>query len=210
MAFVAFCGLAAGMFGWYGYRIATELTPGSWRSPTEILDRNNKTIVSLYGSEWRVAEPVTLADLPDFVPNAFLAAEDSRFRSHIGIDPIGVGRAAVSNVAAGGVTEGGSTITQQLAKTRFLSSKRTLSRKFVEAGLALMIEVRLSKDEILEAYLNEVYLGHRDGRLHTRHGRVGGDHPRRKVDYRLVGNRLVAQDDCRCPRNRLPRFPAEH
>jgi len=164
VAFVAFCGLAAGMFGWYGYRIATELTPGSWRSPTEILDRNNKTIVSLYGSEWRVAEPVTLADLPDFVPNAFLAAEDSRFRSHIGIDPIGVGRAAVSNVAAGGVTEGGSTITQQLAKTRFLSSKRTLSRKFVEAGLALMIEVRLSKDEILEAYLNEVYLGHRDGR----------------------------------------------
>ena len=164
VAFIAFCGLAAGMFGWYGYRIATELTPGSWRAPTEILDRNNRTIVSLYGSEWRVAEPVPLSDLPDFVPNAFLAAEDSRFRSHIGIDPIGIGRAAVSNVAAGGVTEGGSTITQQLAKTRFLSSKRTLSRKFVEAGLALMIELRLSKDEILEAYLNEVYLGHRDGR----------------------------------------------
>lgn len=164
VAFVAFTGLAAGMFGWYGYRVYTELTPGSWRSPTEVIDRNGKTIVSLYGSEWRVAEPVVLADLPEYVPNAFLAAEDSRFRSHIGIDPIGIGRAAVSNVVAGGVTEGGSTITQQLAKTRFLSAKRTLSRKFIEAGLALMIELRLSKDEILEAYLNEVYLGHRDGR----------------------------------------------
>jgi 1A family penicillin-binding protein len=164
VAFIAFAGVAAGMFGWYGYRVYTELTPGSWRSSTEILDRNNKTIVSLYGSEWRVAEPVTLSDLPDYVPNAFLAAEDTRFRSHIGIDPIGIGRAAVTNIAEGEVAEGGSTITQQLAKTRFLSSKRTLSRKFVEAGLALMIEIRLSKDEILEAYLNEVYLGHRDGR----------------------------------------------
>ena len=164
VAFLAFTGMAAGIFGWYGYRVYTELTPGSWRSPTEILDRNGRTIVSLYGSDWRVAEPVILAKLPDYVPNAFLAAEDSRFRSHIGIDPIGLGRAAVSNVMAGGVTEGGSTITQQLAKTRFLTAKRTLSRKFVEAGLALMIELRLSKDEILEAYLNEVYLGHRDGR----------------------------------------------
>jgi 1A family penicillin-binding protein len=164
IAFLAFTGMSAGIFGWYGYRVATEMTPGSWRAPTEILDRNGKTIVALYGSEWRVAEPVVLADLPDHVPSAFLAAEDTRFRSHPGIDPIGIGRAAVSNVAAGEVTEGGSTITQQLAKTRFLSAKRTWSRKFVEAGLALMIELRLSKDEILEAYLNEVYLGHRDGR----------------------------------------------
>ncbi len=164
VAFIAFAGLTAGVFGWYGYRVVTEMTPGSWRSPTEVLDRNGKTFVSLYGADWRVAEPVVLASLPDYVPKAFLAAEDSRFRSHLGIDPIGVGRAAVSNVVAGGVAEGGSTITQQLAKTRFLSAKRTLSRKFVEAGLAVMIEARLSKDEILEAYLNEVYLGHRDGR----------------------------------------------
>ncbi|MEO8577550.1 MAG: PBP1A family penicillin-binding protein [Gemmatimonadales bacterium] len=164
IGFILLTGMAAGAFGWYGYRVYTELTPGSWRAPTEILDRNGRTLVSLYGSEWRVAEPVVLSDLPAYVPNAFLAAEDSRFRSHLGIDPIGVGRAAVSNIAAGGVTEGGSTITQQLAKTRFLSNKRTFSRKALEAGLALMIEMRLSKDEILEAYLNEVYLGHRDGR----------------------------------------------
>ncbi|HKY96534.1 MAG TPA: transglycosylase domain-containing protein, partial [Gemmatimonadaceae bacterium] len=164
MAFLLFTGISTTVFGWYGYRVFTELTPGSWKAPTEVLDRNGKTIVALYGAEWRVAEPVNLSDLPDYVPNAFLAAEDSRFRSHIGIDPIGIGRAAVTNVVAGGVAEGGSTITQQLAKMRFLSNRRTLSRKFVEMGLALMIEARLTKDEILEAYLNEVYLGHRDGR----------------------------------------------
>ena len=164
VGFILLTGMSAGAFAWYGYRVHTELTPGSWRSPTEVLDRNGRTLVSLYGSEWRVAEPVVLTDLPAYVPNAFLAAEDARFRSHLGIDPIGVGRAAVSNIAAGGVTEGGSTITQQLAKTRFLSNKRTFTRKALEAGLALMIEIRLSKNEILEAYLNEVYLGHRDGR----------------------------------------------
>ncbi|HEY8165532.1 MAG TPA: transglycosylase domain-containing protein, partial [Gemmatimonadaceae bacterium] len=162
--FILFSVISAVTFGWYGYRIYSELTPGSWRAPTEILDRNGRTIVALYGSEWRVAEPVTLSELPDYAPNAFLAAEDARFRSHFGLDPIGIGRAAAANLAAGGVTEGGSTITQQLAKMRFLSPQRTLRRKFMEVGLAPLIEMRLSKDEILEAYLNEVYLGHRDGR----------------------------------------------
>ncbi|HEX5577618.1 MAG TPA: PBP1A family penicillin-binding protein, partial [Gemmatimonadaceae bacterium] len=163
-SFAAFAVVTFVTFSWYGYRVFTELTPGSWNSPTQVVDRNGKVLVSLYGAEWRVAEPVKLADLPAHVPNAFLAAEDTRFRSHFGIDPIGIGRAAVSNIAAGGVTAGGSTITQQLAKTRFLSPERTMTRKFLEAGLAPMIELRLSKDEILEAYINEVYLGHRDGR----------------------------------------------
>jgi 1A family penicillin-binding protein len=162
--FVLLAVVSTAAFGWYGFRVYSELTPGSWNTPTRIVDRNGKTIVSLYGAEWRVAEPVKIGDLPDHVTHAFLAAEDTRFRSHFGVDPIGIGRAAVSNIAAGGVTEGGSTITQQLAKTRFLSPERTFTRKFLEAGLAFMIEVRLSKDEILEAYLNEVYLGHRDGR----------------------------------------------
>jgi penicillin-binding protein 1B len=157
-------GIGIGAFSWYGYRVYTELRPGSWRTPTAIVDREGHTLVALYGSDWKLAEPVILSQLPDYIPNAFLAAEDSRFRSHIGIDPVGIGRAIVSNAKAGGVAEGGSTITQQLAKNRFLSSKRTITRKLAEAGIALMIEARLSKDEILEAYLNEVYLGHRDGR----------------------------------------------
>ncbi len=162
--FLLVVGMAIGAFSWYGYRVYTELRPGSWRTPTAVIDRNGRTLVALYGSDWKVAEPVTLTDLPAYIPNAFLAAEDARFRSHIGIDPVGIGRALVSNARAGGVTEGGSTITQQLAKNRFLSSKRTMTRKLAEAGIALLIEARLSKDEILEAYLNEVYLGHRDGR----------------------------------------------
>ncbi|HXV16114.1 MAG TPA: transglycosylase domain-containing protein, partial [Gemmatimonadaceae bacterium] len=157
-------GMGIGAFSWYGYRVYTELRPGSWRTPTAIIDREGHTLVALYGSDWKLAEPVILSELPSYIPNAFLAAEDARFRSHIGIDPVGIGRALVSNAKAGGVAEGGSTITQQLAKNRFLSSKRTITRKLAEAGIALMIEARLSKDEILEAYLNEVYLGHRDGR----------------------------------------------
>src|SRR5512133_2813102 len=99
-------GMAIGAFSWYGYRVYTELRPGSWRTPTAIIDRNGRTLVALYGSDWKVAEPVILHDLPDYVPNAFLAAEDARFRSHIGIDPVGIARALLSNAQAGGVTEG--------------------------------------------------------------------------------------------------------
>lgn len=164
LIFVVFSAGAAVALGWCAFRVFTELRPGSWRTPTEIVDRHGDTFLEVYGSEWSVTEPVILKELPDHVPNAFLAAEDVRFRRHPGIDPIGIGRAAIRNVREGGIAEGGSTITQQLAKTRFLSSKRTFTRKAIEAVLALLIELRLSKDDILEAYLNDVYLGHRDGR----------------------------------------------
>jgi penicillin-binding protein 1B len=164
IAFLAFTAFTTAVLAWYGLRVFTELRPGSWRTPTTILDRNGNTLLELYGTEWRVTEPVVLKDLPDHVPNAFLAAEDVRFRRHFGIDPRGVARALLRNVKAGGIAEGGSTITQQLARSRFLSSKRTYTRKAVEAVMAVIIEVRLTKDEILEAYLNDVYLGHRDGR----------------------------------------------
>ncbi|HEY0590911.1 MAG TPA: biosynthetic peptidoglycan transglycosylase, partial [Thermoanaerobaculia bacterium] len=164
LAFVAFATASAGVMGWYGFRVVTELGSGSWRKPTTIVDREGEPLVELYGAEWRRTDPIVLDDLPDHVANAFLAAEDVRFRSHIGVDPIGVARAAFMNVRRGGIAEGGSTITQQLAKTRFLSSERTFTRKGIEAVLALLIELRLSKDEILEAYLNDVYLGHRNGR----------------------------------------------
>ncbi len=164
IALLAFTALSVVAVGWYGFRAFTELRPGSWRTPTEIVDRNGETFLELYGSEWRRTDPVLLEDLPDHVVYAFLAAEDVRFRGHFGIDPIGIGRAALSNVKAGGIAQGGSTITQQLAKMRFLSTERTFTRKAKEAVLAVIIEMRLSKDDILEAYLNDVYLGHRNGR----------------------------------------------
>ncbi|HEX4177744.1 MAG TPA: PBP1A family penicillin-binding protein [Rhizomicrobium sp.] len=98
-------------------------------------------------------------DLPAYVPNAFIAIEDRRFRSHIGIDPIGLARAAFENMINGHVVQGGSTLTQQLAKNLFLSPSRTFDRKIQEAMLALYLESRYSKNQILTLYLNRVYFG---------------------------------------------------
>ncbi|PXA82653.1 penicillin-binding protein, partial [Caulobacter sp. D4A] len=103
--------------------------------------------------------PVVVADLPDYVPNAFIAIEDRRFRHHFGLDVWGMGRAAAVNLKAGKAREGASTITQQLAKNAFLSNERTLRRKAQEAVIAVWLELRLSKDEILARYLSSIYFG---------------------------------------------------
>ena len=97
--------------------------------------------------------------MPLLVKRAFIAAEDRRFYEHDGIDPVGIGRALVRNVRRGAVEEGASTITQQLARTVFLSQDRTIVRKLKEALLAGKLERQLSKQQILEQYLNYVYLG---------------------------------------------------
>ena len=102
---------------------------------------------------------VKTEDLPDYVSNAFIAVEDRRFRSHLGIDPIGLVRAAITNMAAGRVVQGGSTLTQQLAKNLFLSPGRTYERKVQEAMLAVYLESRYSKNQLLTLYLNRVYFG---------------------------------------------------
>jgi penicillin-binding protein 1A len=101
----------------------------------------------------------TLKELPAYVPQAFIAIEDRRFHSHFGIDPVGILRAAVANILRRGVAQGGSTITQQLAKNLFLTQERTLTRKVQEAALALWLERKFTKNEILELYLNRVYFG---------------------------------------------------
>jgi penicillin-binding protein 1A len=102
---------------------------------------------------------VAATDLPPHVTNAFIAIEDRRFRDHIGLDIIGLVRAALENMAAGHVVQGGSTLTQQLAKNLFLDPDRTFDRKAQEALLALYLESRYSKDQILTLYLNRVYFG---------------------------------------------------
>ena len=102
---------------------------------------------------------VRVAALPAYVPNAFIAIEDRRFRYHFGIDPAGMLRAAYENSVAGHVVQGGSTITQQLAKNLFLTPARTFDRKIQEVLLALYLESRYSKDQILTLYLNRVYFG---------------------------------------------------
>jgi 1A family penicillin-binding protein len=103
--------------------------------------------------------PVRLADVPAVLRNAVIATEDARFYEHGGVDPRGILRALWTNVRKGRVAEGGSTITQQLVKSRLLSPERTLVRKVNEALLSAVLEWRYSKDQILEAYLNEIYLG---------------------------------------------------
>lgn len=102
---------------------------------------------------------VQAKDLPAYVSNAFIAIEDRRFRHHLGIDPIGLTRAAVTNMMQGRVVQGGSTITQQLAKNLFLSPGRTYERKIREATLAVYLESRYTKEQLLTLYLNRVYFG---------------------------------------------------
>ncbi len=103
--------------------------------------------------------PVEIARLPKYVPAALIAIEDRRFYAHWGVDPRGIARALTRNVEAGGVTQGGSTLTQQLAKTSFLSPDRSLKRKLQEVIIALWLEARLSKPAILARYLSSVYFG---------------------------------------------------
>lgn len=111
---------------------------------------------------------VRLETVPAALRTAVIDAEDRRFYVHPGIDPIGIVRAFIVNLAHGGVRQGGSTLTQQLVRNAFLTQKRTLARKVSEAALALIIELRYDKDRIFELYLNQIYLGNNG--LHTVYG----------------------------------------
>jgi penicillin-binding protein 1B len=111
------------------------------------------------GESRQVREWIPLAQIPPLIIETVLTIEDRRFYSHFGIDPIAVGRAIWANFTKGGVVQGGSTITQQLAKNLFYSPQRTMGRKFKEALAALVLEVKYTKHSILESYLNEIYLG---------------------------------------------------
>ncbi|MBR0652598.1 PBP1A family penicillin-binding protein [Roseomonas terrae] len=127
------------------------------RRPAITMVAANGALLSTSGDLY--GETVRLRDLPPHVPAAFVAIEDRRFRDHMGLDVIGMIRAAVANVTAGRVVQGGSTLTQQLAKNLFLTPERSLRRKVQEALLALWLEARFTKDELLTIYLNRVYLG---------------------------------------------------
>ncbi|HLA60619.1 MAG TPA: transglycosylase domain-containing protein, partial [Nitrospiraceae bacterium] len=111
------------------------------------------------GESRQVREWIPLAQIPPRIIETVLTVEDRRFYSHFGIDPVAVGRALWTNFTKGGVVQGGSTITQQLAKNLFYSPQRTMGRKFKEALAALVLEVKYTKQSILESYLNEIYLG---------------------------------------------------
>src|SRR5512146_569077 len=116
-------------------------------------------MIGEFGEERRAV--VSIAEVPAQLKNAIISAEDERFYEHAGIDYIGVLRAAYANLVFGGRRQGASTITMQVARNFFLSSEKTLTRKLYEALLAFKIEHSLSKEQILELYINQIYLGQR-------------------------------------------------
>lgn len=122
-----------------------------------VLDRRGQVLATLSGEENRVR--VDLAQIPKHMQQAVLAIEDAKFYTHKGVDPTGLMRALLSNVRSGALVQGGSTITQQLVKNTLVGSERSLDRKILEARLAVRLEQEMTKDEILEAYLNEAYFG---------------------------------------------------
>ena len=160
------------IFGWMlAVLLALLMILVAWLAITAPLSRSLKPIVppsiSLMSADGHliarrgaiIDTPVTMTELPPHVPQAFMAIEDRRFPTHWGIDPRGVARAMWHNLWSDGASQGGSTITQQLAKGVFLSSDRTLGRKAREALIALWLEVWLTKDQIMERYLSNVYFG---------------------------------------------------
>ena len=147
-----------GLVAWYGARMPSATT---WSIP----DRPpNVRIVSVDGRlvanrGMTGGEAVGLHEMSPYIPQAVMAIEDRRFYSHFGIDPFGLARAMFENITSGRFTQGGSTLTQQLAKNLFLKPDRTIERKVQEVLLALWLEQKHTKDQILEMYLNRVYFG---------------------------------------------------
>ena len=158
-----FCGLLLGLSGAFLY-----LSPGlpsveALRSiqlqiPLRVYSSDDKLIAE-FGEMRRT--PIRFADIPPNFINALLSAEDDNFANHYGVDPSSLMRAATQLVKSGHIQSGGSTITMQVAKNFFLTSERSFSRKTTEILLALQIERQLTKDEILELYVNKIYLGNR-------------------------------------------------
>ncbi|MFC0410010.1 transglycosylase domain-containing protein [Roseomonas elaeocarpi] len=136
---------------------APEKALAATRRPALTLEASNGQTISTSGDLY--GDTLRLRDVPRFLPAALISIEDRRFRSHFGVDPVGLLRAAVTNVTSGRVVQGGSTLTQQLAKNLFLSPDRSFRRKAQEVVMALWLEHRFTKDQLLEIYLNRVYLG---------------------------------------------------
>lgn len=158
IVFIAGAGAAAGFFLSVSSGlpdISANIAPDA---SSRIYDAKGRLITTVHAEENRL--PVSIDEVPANLQNAFIAVEDNRFYEHHGVDPIGIIRAVFRNIISGNATaQGGSTITQQLARNAFLSQEQTLKRKMLEAFLALKIERQYTKKEILEMYMNQIYFG---------------------------------------------------
>jgi penicillin-binding protein 1A len=148
----------AGTIAWIGMHLpplqSLEIPK---RPPTIHIVGTDGKMLATRGNMGGASIPIN--ELPSYLPKAFIAIEDRRFYSHYGVDPIGLGRALVANAMRRGVAQGGSTLTQQLAKNLFLTQQRTIGRKLQEVVLAMWLEHKFTKDQILDLYLNRVYFG---------------------------------------------------
>jgi penicillin-binding protein 1A len=155
-----FWGVFAGALG-FGYLWMSLDQKGLFqipaREPGMMVLAADGTVLAERGAFF--GDDVRIAELPAYVAQAIIAIEDRRYRSHFGVDPWGLARAMVENLRAGRVVQGGSTLTQQLAKNLFLKPDRTMGRKAQEAVLAIWLETQFTKDEILQLYVNRVYFG---------------------------------------------------
>jgi len=144
--------------GIYSYDLPDlSVLTATTRRPSVTLISDDSQTIAAYGDVF--GEPVTLATVPKYLPEAIIATEDRHFYRHFGLDPVGLLRALLVDLRAGHVVQGGSTITQQLAKNLFLTSERSLKRKVQELVLAVKLEHRFTKEQLLTLYLNRVYLG---------------------------------------------------
>ena len=149
---------AVALFAWPNLPSLDTLTDYRPRVPLRVYTADGY-LLGEFGEERR--DVVRIADVPGMLKQAILAAEDERFYEHPGIDPVGLARAALANLSSGGRGQGASTITMQVARNFFLSREKTYNRKLYEILLALKIESSLSKDQILELYINQIFLGQR-------------------------------------------------
>ena len=156
--FIAGAGAAAGFFVSVSGKlpdVTANITPNA---SSRIYDTKGRLITTVHAEENRI--PVPISEVPKNLQNAFVAAEDVRFYEHHGVDPRGILRAIRANVVSGNATgQGGSTITQQLARNAFLTQEQTLKRKLLEVVLAFEIESKYTKQQILEMYMNQIYFG---------------------------------------------------
>src|SRR5579872_6195588 len=149
--------VGAGALAYFALTLpSTDQLTAAQRQPSVTILADDGSLVATFGELF--GEPLRLREMPRYLPEAVIATEDRRFYHHFGIDLVGMARALVADLRAGRIVQGGSTITQQLAKNLFLTPDRTIARKVRETLLALWLE-HFTKNQILELYLNRVYLG---------------------------------------------------
>ncbi len=150
--------VGAGALAYFALTLpGTDQLTAAQRQPSITILADDGSLVATFGELF--GEPLRLREMPRYLPEAVIATEDRRFYHHFGVDLIGMARALFADLRAGHIVQGGSTITQQLAKNLFLTPDRTIGRKIRETMLALWLEHQFTKNQILELYLNRVYLG---------------------------------------------------